>query len=61
MTNENWALLSLIGFWLWLSTAIGFFLYGFPSKDFFKKKAAILWGSGVITSYGLWIIGMIKA
>jgi len=61
MINEQWAILTIIGFWAWVFSCAGFIFKAFPSKQVFVSRSAFIWGGTMILSFCAWLIGMLNA
>jgi hypothetical protein len=59
--STTWSVVSQVGFWGWLLTAVGFILTVFPGRGLFRSVAALRWGAPMLLFYLLWVVGMINA
>jgi hypothetical protein len=60
MLNEWWGVVCEIGFWGWISSAIGLTLTAFPSGSVFDAERARWWGIPLVILYLIWIAGMLN-
>ncbi|ACM20988.1 hypothetical protein Geob_2638 [Geotalea daltonii FRC-32] len=61
MSSQQWAILTLLGFYGWISSTVAFILTSFPSNGGFLVKKGIRIGSCVVFFFVMWIIGMLNA
>ncbi len=58
--HPEWALLTEIGFWGWVTCAFGFIFRGFTATGAFQARPALRWAGGWLVCYGLWIWGLFR-
>jgi hypothetical protein len=61
MINEQWAIVAVFGFWAWFFCSIGFIFKTFPGKQQFIPSSAVKWGGLLVSSFCVWLIGMLYA
>jgi hypothetical protein len=61
MSDGLWSIITLIGLSGWISSAIVFLFRVFPGRGLFKTREAYVWGTAVLVSYGVWVVGMLNA
>jgi hypothetical protein len=61
MINEQWAVVTILGFWAWVFCSIGFIFKTFPRRQQFIAGSAVKWGGLLVISFVVWIIGMLHA
>jgi hypothetical protein len=59
--NEIWSIITLVALAGWILSVLVFVFKAFPGRDQFDIKQARTWGVAVLVSYGVWIVGMLKA
>lgn len=58
--HPEWALLTEIGFWGWVTCAFVFIFRGFTATGAFQARPALRWAGGWLVCYGLWIWGLFR-
>lgn len=58
--HPEWALLTEIGFWGWMTCAFIFIFRGFTATGTFQARPALPWAGGWGVFYGLWIWGLFR-
>ncbi len=61
MPNETWCIVTIVGLIGWIASALVFLFKAFPGRDMFEARPARMWGVAVLVSYGIWLVGMLKA
>jgi hypothetical protein len=56
-----WSIVTIIGLAGWVSSAIVFLFRTFPGRGLFEVREARIWGTAVLVSYGVWVVGMLNA
>lgn len=59
--NLGWSLILELGFFGWIISVVGFIWKGFDSRGVMYPRPSVPWIFGIILSFGIWIIGLIKA
>ncbi len=54
-------LLTIIGFFGWVGTTLGFIWYGSSGPDKWLLRPCVLWGSGVVIFFTTWVFGLLLA
>jgi len=58
--HAEWALLTEVGFFGWVTCAFIFILKGFTATGAFQTRPALRWAGGWLVCYVLWIWGMFR-
>ena len=61
MMNDVWAVVMEIGLAGWLLSALIFIFKAFPGRGQFLARPALTWGTVLVVSYVVWIVGMLHA
>lgn len=61
MMNDVWAVVAVIGLACWLLSALIFIFKAFPGRGQFLARPALTWGTVLIVSYIVWVVGMLRA
>lgn len=61
MSHDIWSIVLILGLSGWIGSSIFLMFRAFPEKDVFNPAAGIRWGSAVVISFIVWIIGMLNA
>jgi hypothetical protein len=61
MIDQQWALVTIAGFWGWVFCTVGFILKVFPRQKQFVSRAALQWGAAIVLFFCLWFVGMLNA
>jgi hypothetical protein len=61
VSDGIWSIITLIGLFGWVSSAIVFLFKAFPGRGLFEVRAARLWGAALLVSYAVWVIGLLNA
>jgi hypothetical protein len=59
--HVGWSILTEIGFIGWVGATVGLLWYGVSSHGTWVWRQGVLWGSGIVVSFTLWIVGMLWA
>ncbi|MBJ6726327.1 hypothetical protein [Geomesophilobacter sediminis] len=58
---EWWSVVTLVGLWGWILSAVGFILRGFPRRGTFCGGRALPFGVALVIFFILWMVGMSHA
>ena len=61
MSDGLWSIITLLGLFGWVSSAVVFLFRSFPGRNLFDARQARVWGTVVLVSYGVWVVGMLNA
>ena len=61
MPSVFWSIVLEIGFFGWVGSALLFIFQAIDENERLVKRKAILWGTLLIVSYGLWVVGLVNA
>ena len=61
MINEQWALVTVIGFWGWVLATVWFIFRVFPARHIFVKRNALRCGGVILLFFIIWLLGMLNA
>lgn len=61
MSDDFWSLILIFGLFGWIVSSIIFMFRAFPEKDVFSPVAGVRWGSAMIVSFAVWVVGMLNA
>ena len=56
--HANWALTAELGFSGWVACCVLFIFRGLSKSGELQSRPALIWGTGFLIFYGLWILGM---
>ncbi|MBI2890133.1 MAG: hypothetical protein HYY13_05040 [Nitrospirae bacterium] len=56
-----WSIVIEIGFWGWIGCLVGFFWHALGEDGRWIGRRALAWLGGIVVSYGVWVLGLIKA
>jgi hypothetical protein len=61
VSDGIWSIITLIGLFGWISSALLFLFKAFPERGLFIARPARLWGALLLAFYAVWIVGMLNA
>jgi len=61
MLHDIWSIIVIAGLSGWIFSSIMLMFRAFPRRDEFVVSSGIRWGSAVVISFFIWIIGMLNA
>jgi hypothetical protein len=61
MSHDLWSIILIAGLVGWLFSCIMLMFMAFPKKDVFVASSGIRWGTAIVISFFIWIVGMLNA
>jgi hypothetical protein len=59
--DRFWSLVTVVAFWVWVTSAVFFILRVFGGPGEFKRMPAIRWGGAWFAGFVLWMLAMLIA
>jgi hypothetical protein len=61
VSDGLWSIVTLIGLFGWVFSALVFLFKVFPERGQFNARPARLWGTLLLIFYAVWVVGMLQA
>lgn len=61
MGADVWAIIAVLFFWLWAASFLMAIFHACPARGELRSVPAMIWGTIVLMSGGLWVVGLLKA
>lgn len=57
--NMGWSVLVELGFLGWVGATVGLIWYAFGKNSVWAWRPGLVWGSGIVVCFAMWIVGML--
>jgi hypothetical protein len=61
MMRDIWSVILIAGLTGWLFSTVMLMFKAFPQKDVFVVSSGIRWGTAVLISFFIWVVGLLNA
>ncbi|BCS53661.1 hypothetical protein [Geobacter sp. SVR] len=61
MTHEVWSIVCTVALAGWIGSALVLAFRAFPEKGRLSIRSAVSWGTVLVISYALWVVGLLQA